>query len=96
MSKFVLLLLFLIFIATNAAKLRLWDPLLHGITPEAKRDYDKAISKGNIQLAEHIRHRIGHVIISAFWARENYIRVLRRKSWANMTEWDLGFRAMKR
>jgi len=46
----------------------IWDPLLHGITPEAKRDYDKAVSKGNIQLAEQIRHRIGHEIISAFWA----------------------------
>uniref|UniRef100_A0A915N1A3 Uncharacterized protein n=2 Tax=Meloidogyne incognita group TaxID=654580 RepID=A0A915N1A3_MELJA len=93
MARFVLLLLLLFIIYAAAAPSRhlIWDPLLHGITPEAKRDYDKAISKGNIQLAEQIRHRIGHEIISAFWAGV-HVSQLR----PIMKEWDLVFSAMKK
>ncbi|KAF7632859.1 hypothetical protein Mgra_00007718 [Meloidogyne graminicola] len=91
MSKSLILLFFTILLTTHALKHRIWDPLLHGITPEAKRDYDEAIAKGNVQKAEQIRHRIGHEIINAFWAGVHVSQLH-----PIIKEWDLGFSSMKK
>jgi hypothetical protein len=46
----------------------LWDPTYHGITPEAKRQFENAVAKGDIRKANQIRQMVAQEIVNAFWA----------------------------